>query len=283
MFNPLSLISGRFLSRHWHILLSFLVTLGVVVGFPVVAGAFSWADLILQGVQVIQVSNISDRQEVALGKQINDQLVSSGQIKLYDNSDINQYVQQIGQRLVPVSDRPKIPYTFQVVDDNSVNAFATMGGFVYVHRGLLKEADNEAQVASVLAHEMGHIAARHSVKKMRQALIAQGAAAAAGVDNNTAVKVGLDLAIQRPTSRGYEFEADQRGLKTIGRSGYAESGMVDFMKKLLKQPSPPTFLSDHPATADRVIALQNNLDPAKANGDGLDNSSYQNLISSKLN
>jgi predicted Zn-dependent protease len=155
-----------------------------------------------------------------------------------------------------------------------------MGGFVYVHTGLLKEADNEAQLASVIAHEMGHIAARHAVKKMRENLVAQGVAQAAGVDRNILVNAGVQLAIQRPKSRQFEFEADQRGLKTIGRSGYAESGMVDFMKKLLKQGSPPTFLSDHPATGDRVTALQNALDPSKANGEGLDNDSYKSLISS---
>ncbi len=275
MSSFFSLISRRFRRRLLYPLVSLMVAFGVSVGSPQPSQAVPWLDLMIRGVQVIQLSNISNNQEVQLGKQINQQL-SSSQIQIYGNSEVNRYVDQIGQRLAANSTRPNIPYTFQVVKDDSVNAFATMGGFVYVNTGLLKTSDNEAQLASVIGHEIGHIANRHSVEQMRQRAIAGGVAAAAGLDRNTAVNIGVDLAIQRPTSRQDEFEADQSGLTTLSRAGYAPSAMVAFMEKLLKAPSVPSFLSEHPATSDRIAALKRAIDPARANvGDGLDSVSYK--------
>jgi len=260
--------------RRWvYPLLSVAIALGLCLGQPLVARAISWGDLILRGIQVVQLSNLSDQQEVQLGQQINQEVTQS--VRLYRDPVVTQYVKDIGQRLAAKSERPKIPYTFQVVDDRSVNAFATMGGFVYVHTGLLKLADNEAQLASVMGHEIGHIVARHSVKQMKETAIASGVAGAAGLDNSTAVKIGVELALRRPHSRRAEFEADQLGLKTLGRAGYAESAMVAFMSKLLTQSSPPTFLSTHPATADRIARLRQSVDPALVKGDGLDSVSYR--------
>ncbi|MFB2771184.1 M48 family metalloprotease [Pelatocladus sp. BLCC-F211] len=122
-----------------------------------------------------------------------------------------------------------------------------MGGYVYVTTGLLKAADNEAQLASVIAHEIGHIASRHAIEQMRETAIARGVATAAGLERSTAVQIGVDLALQRPNSREDEFEADRKGLRTLGRAGYAESAMIAFMQKLLQKRSLPTFLSTHPA------------------------------------
>ncbi len=191
MFNLLFL---RYRRRWFYPLLSLVVALGISVGSPRISQAIPWSDLILRGVQVIQLSNISDKEEVQLGKQINQQLLSS-EFQLYRNPDVNRYVEQIGQRLVPWSDRPNIPYTFQVVENDSVNAFATMGGFVYVTTGLLKTADNEAQLAGVIGHEIGHIASRHSVEQMRETAIAGGVASVAGLDRNVAVNIGVELAL----------------------------------------------------------------------------------------
>lgn len=275
--NFLSIKTRRWHRRWFYGLLSLVMALTVCVA-PLPSQGISWFDLIRQGAQVIQLSNISDQQEVQLGKQINQQIVGS-QFQLERNPEITGYVNQIGQRLAANSARPNIPYTFQVVKDNSINAFATMGGFVYVHSGLLKAADNEAQLASVLGHEIGHITARHAVHQMREQAIASGLATAVGLNSNKAVQIGVDLAIQRPTSREHEFEADQRGLRTLGRTGYPQSAMIAFMQKLLKAPSPPTFLSDHPATADRIVALKRSIDPAREHlSTGLDSAAYKAKI-----
>lgn len=257
-----------------------LVSFSLILTTPQPGHAVSIFELLLRGVQIIQLSTISDRQEVALGKQINDQLVSSD-VKLYNDRAINNYVNEIGQSLVPYSDRPDIPYTFQVVDSDQVNAFATMGGYVYVTTGLMKAADNEAQLASVIGHEIGHIASRHSLEQMREMAVAQGVISAAGIDQNAAVNIGVELALRRPNSRQDEFEADQRGLSTLQQAGYAPKGMVDFMQKLLNQGSLPTFLSTHPAVSDRIAALNRAIDPATATaGTGLDSAAYRSRIGS---
>jgi len=276
--NPLSFFYRQANRRWLYPLLSAVMALFIWVGLPQPGQAIPWLDLILRGVQVIQMSNVSDRQEVQIGRSINQQLVTR-EIRLYRNPQITRYVNEIGQRLASSSDRPDIPYTFQVVNDKSVNAFATMGGFVYIHTGLLKAADNEAQLAGVLAHEIGHIASRHALEQMRQTAIARGVAAAAGLDRNLAVQIGVDLALRRPNSRKDEFEADQKGLETLTNAGYAPAGMVGFMEKLLRARSVPNFLSTHPGTQDRINALERVIDPATANvGEGLDELAYKRNI-----
>ena len=279
MINFLASVSVRMRRRWFYGFLSLLVAVGLVVGTPQPSPALPLMDLLFRGIQLVQLSNLSDTQEVALGARINDQLVHQ-QLKLYTNHAVTDYVSQVGQKLVPYSDRPNIPYVFQVVEQKDVNAFATMGGYVYVTTGLLKTADNEAQLASVLGHEMGHIAARHAVQQMRQQALQGGLATAAGVDRNAAVNIGVELAINRPNSRQHELEADQKGLATLKRAGYAPGAMVAFMKKLLNQGgSTPTFLSTHPATSDRIAALQQDINPATANsGSGLDTAYYRSKI-----
>ncbi|MGF1496489.1 MAG: M48 family metallopeptidase [Elainellaceae cyanobacterium] len=268
------------LRRRWvYGLISMTVAVGLVIGTPSASPAIPWVDLIFRGIQVIQLSSLSDRQEVQLGGQINEQLVG-GQFELYRDRAITDYINRIGQRLVPTSTRPDIPYTFQVVRDDSINAFATMGGYVYVTTGLLRAADNEAQVASVLGHEIGHIAGRHAVEQMRQMAIAQGVMTAAGVDQSALVNIGVELVLRRPNSREDEREADMLGLDNLVQAGYAPSAMVAFMEKLLRQGSPPSFLSTHPSVGSRIEALNDEIDPASANiGDGLNNEAYQSRIS----
>ncbi|MBW4648967.1 MAG: M48 family metalloprotease [Kastovskya adunca ATA6-11-RM4] len=265
--------------RSWlYPLLSVMMAILIVVSAPQASYARSWLDLIFRGVQIIQLSNVGDRQEVQIGQQINQQLVSN-RVRLYRNPEINRYVNNIGQQLAKQSSRPNIPYTFQVVADDSINAFATMGGFVYVNTGLMAAADNEAQLASVMAHEIGHITERHALKQARQSAVASGVAAAAGLDRNTLVQIGVDLALRRPNSREDELEADREGLKMLRGAGYAPSAMVEFMEKLLQKRSVPTFLSTHPATSDRIGTLQRQIPSTEANtGDGLDEAAYKRQI-----
>ena len=274
MFKHFWLTIRRTCGRGIYLFLSLIVAAGISVVSPEPIQAFSLPELIFRGIQVIQLSNLSDRQEVAIGRQINQQLAGR-EFKIYRDRATTVYIDRIGQRLAEESDRPNIPYTFQVVDDDNINAFATMGGFVYVNKGLMTAADNEAQLASVIGHEIGHISARHAIKQMRQMAIASGVASAAGLDGSRAVQIGVELALRRPHSRQAEYEADQLGLQTMGRSGYAQSGMVDFMKKLLNKPSPPSILSTHPATSDRIAAISQAIDPDLASGEGLNNAAYK--------
>lgn len=274
-----SFLNFRRLHRRWgYGFISVLIACSLILTTPHPSQAISVFDLLLRGVQLIQLSTLSDRQEVNLGKQINDKLVTED-LQLYSDQNVNNYINEIGQGLVPYSDRPNIPYVFQVVEDSKINAFATMGGYVYVTTGLIKAADNEAQLASVIGHEIGHIASHHALEQMRETALAQGIMSVAGLDRNTAVNIGVELALRRPHSRKDEFEADQKGLVTLERAGYAPRAMVDFMQKLLNQASLPTFLSTHPAVSDRIRALNQAIDPASANnGSGLDAAAYRSKV-----
>ena len=258
-------------------LISVIVVLSVCLSTALPSKAIDLLPLLFQGVQIFNLSNISDRQEVNLGQQMNQQLQQ--EVKISDNSELNDYINEVGRRLAANSDRPNIPYTFQVVEDSAVNAFATTGGFIYVNTGLLKAADNEAELASVLAHEMGHIEGKHLIKQIRQQAITSGVATLAGLDKNKAVGIGVQLALNLPRSRKDEFDADKRGLANITRTGYAQSAMVSFMKKLQGSSSVPAFLSTHPGASDRVISLQRQINNQPSNqNNGLDNLAYQSKI-----
>ncbi|MEA5616301.1 M48 family metallopeptidase [Cronbergia sp. UHCC 0137] len=262
--------------RRWfYPLISVAVALSLCLSAPLPGRAIELLPLLFQGAQILKISNISDRDEVRLGKQMNQQLQRQ-EVRIYRNSSINSYVEQIGRRLAANSDRRNIPYTFQVVEDDAVNAFATMGGYVYINTGLLKIADNEAEVASVIAHEMGHIEGKHALNQLRQSAIASGVATLTGVDQNKLVGLGVELVLKRPRSRKDEYDADTRGLRTLTKTGYAPSAMVSFMKKLLNNSSVPTVLSTHPGTSDRILSLQRQIQASPNYGNyGLDSSAYQ--------
>lgn len=251
--------------RRWsYPLISLSVALGISLGTPKIAYSQSVFELLFRGAQIVQLYNISDKEEVALGKQINEQLIGQ-QFQLYNDESANRYVDRIGQRLARNSTRPDLPYTFQVVQDKNINAFATAGGFVYVTTGLLNAVDNEAQLAAVIAHEIGHIAERHTIDQMQQTAIAQGVATAAGVDSSTLVQIGVELALNRPRSREAEYEADRLAVQNLARTNYPQVAMINFLEKLRSQSSPPTFLSTHPATGDRIARLQKIIDSPQAN------------------
>ncbi len=226
----------------------------------------------------IQVSTISDQEEVELGRQIN-QLVLSQQYQLYNNRQVQQYVDQVGQRLVAASDSRDIPYTFQVVSSNEVNAFATPGGFVYVTTGLLQEADNEAQLASVLAHEIAHINERHSVQALRRAVLAQGIAETAGVETSALAQVGYQVAFELPRSRDFEYDADAAGLQILQAAGYPPQAFVNFLEQLMDSSAQPDFLRTHPTGDSRIREIRSQYSSsASAPRQGTSTSTYQEAI-----
>lgn len=255
-----------------------MLTMGIVaIGQPQIVRAADWIQILMQGVQYLEISNLSDAQESSLGSQTDRALQSK--VKFYRNPAVVNYIDRIGQRLARHSTRPNIKYTFQVIDDNSINAFATMGGYVYVNTGLIRAADNEAQLAGVIGHEIGHIAGRHSIQHIKQSALAQGLSSIAGVDRDTIVQIGVQVALTLPNSRQDEYDADRRGLTTMIQTGYAPTAMPEFMKKLATGNSAPAFLSSHPAASERVTNLHKLIPAAYKNRtEGLNASSYkQNL------
>ncbi len=269
----------QWLRRRWLYSCIGALTVGIVtVGQPQVGQAADWIQILMQGAQIIQLSNVSDAQEAGLGADTNRALLND-KVRIYQNQAVNSYVDRIGQRLARNSARPNIKYTFQVVEDDGINAFATMGGYVYVNTGLLKAADNEAQLAGVMGHEIGHITGRHALQHLKDATIAQGISSIAGVDRNQMAQIAAQLVFTLPNSRKDEYDADRRGLNTMIQSGYAPTAMPEFMKKLSRGNSAPEFLSSHPAVNERVTNLQRMIPAAYRNRtDGLNASSYkQNL------
>jgi beta-barrel assembly-enhancing protease len=231
----------------------------VTVLTPQAGHAISLFELLIRGAQIYEASNISDEKEMAYGAQINQGIVQ--QVRIHPSRELNAYVNNIGQQLARNSSRPNIRYTFQVVQDDAINAFATMGGYVYVNSGLIKAADNEAQLAGVIGHEIGHITGRHVIEQFKQSLIAQGISSLAGLSQSQIAQLGVELALTRPNSREHEYDADRRGMENIIKTGYSPVGMPDFMKKLIGSSNTPTFLSTHPAPADRVTRLQQMIPP----------------------
>ena len=213
--------------------IALVVATGLVIATPQPSKAdLNLFDLIFNGIQYIQLSNLSAGQEVDLGRQTDRALKRQGVRVLNPDLPVSRYVNEIGQRLAASSDRNNIPYTFQVVADNSINAFATSGGFVYINTGVVRAAENESELAGVLAHEIGHIVGRHSVNRMREITLANGIVGALGVSQDDLVNIGVQLALFLPNSRSAEYEADELGFFNMGRAGYDQRGLIAFMENL---------------------------------------------------
>lgn len=184
------------------------------------------------------------------------------QAKFVDDPIITEYVNRVGQNIVLHSDA-KVPFTIKVIDSDEVNAFALPGGFFYVNKGLLLAADNEAELAGVMAHEIAHVAARHAVENQAKASLLEYAALGASIFlggipgmiyQNTA-GIGL-LGIFMKFSRGAEEEADKLGVQYMYAAGYDPGAMATMFEKLeAKNKKKPGFISrafaTHPAPPDR--------------------------------
>ena len=286
LLNLISL-TNLSLQHYWKFAIaSFMSLLLAVTLNPFIADALDLSDLfriLPSAIQIFQLSNIGDNEEVALGQQIDRQIQQ--EVRLSRDRAANTLVRRLGQILVPTSDRPNIPYTFRVVDDNNLNAFATMGGFVYINTGTIAAADNVAQLASVIGHEMGHISGRHALEQMKQTAIARGIATIVGVGDDRLVGIGVDLALRLPNSREAEFDADRRGLLNITKSGFAASAMPAFMRKLASSSNggAPAFLSSHPGTGDRITALNQTIQANNLNSSGgLNDGEYQRIWRSRF-
>jgi uncharacterized membrane protein YgcG len=204
--------------------------------------------------------------DIALGKQLSQEVEKSA--KLIDDPVVVEYVNRVGQNLVRNSDA-KVPFTIKVIDSDVVNAFALPGGFFYVNSGLILHADEESELAGVMAHEIAHVCARHGTRQETKSTIVQLASIPAMIFipyswAGYAIYQGMNFAIPLTFlkfSRADEAEADYLGLQYMYKAGYDPNSFVSFFEKVQadekKQPGTiPKVFSTHPPTPDRIEAIQ---------------------------
>jgi beta-barrel assembly-enhancing protease len=213
--------------------------------------------------KVAHKSIISEEKEIAIGKQYSVEIERSA--KMLTDPVINEYVNRVAQNVARNSDL-KIPLTVKVIDDPSINAFALPGGFLYVNTGLLQAADEEDQVAGVMAHEIAHVAARHWASQMTKMTFAQFAmlplifvpmSYPVYMGVMEAYMQGVPLAFLK-FNRGAEAEADYLGIQYMYKAGYDPNSYVAFFGKVMDEErrmpgSMPQVFMDHPPTGDRII------------------------------
>ncbi len=213
--------------------------------------------------RVAHRSIISQEKEIAFGKEYATEIEHSA--KLLKDPVINEYVNRVAQNLARNSDLT-IPLTVRVIDSPEINAFALPGGFLFVNTGLLLAADEEDQVAGVIAHEIAHVAARHWASQMTKMTIAQYAmlplifvpmSAAVYYGVIEAYMNGVPLAFLK-FNRSLEAEADYLGIQYMYKAGYDPNSYVAFFGKIIEQDrrspgSIPSVFASHPPTPDRIV------------------------------
>lgn len=216
-------------------------------------------------------NTFNDEEEMAMGKKA--ALETDKQLPILDSQVLTAYLNSLGQKIAAASRRPQLQYSFKIVDTSTVNAFSLPGGYIYVHRGLLDFVVNESELAGVLAHEVGHVVAYHSMNDVaRRALVDQGMyqLQKAGLLNDQQVVDMIQryggpilLFADRKFSREEESEADMLGIYNAIRAGYDPQGLISSLARLSKYTGNPTLvealLMNHPLPAERVIALRTEL------------------------
>jgi len=206
------------------------------------------------------VNFYSIEKEIGMGKQMAQEV--ERQSKIVEDPIIAEYVNRVGQNLVRNSDA-KVPFTIKVIDAEDINAFALPGGFFFVQTGVLMNADNEAELAGVMAHEIAHVAARHGTKQATRGQIVQyGTLPLIFMGGMTGYAIYQGMGILVPLgflkfTRGFEAEADMLGLEYIYKAGYDPGAFVEFFEKVQSQEKrkPGTMsklFSSHPPTDDRI-------------------------------
>jgi predicted Zn-dependent protease len=208
-------------------------------------------------------------KQVAMGRQYS-QMVEHG-AKMVSDPEVTEYINRLGQNLVRNSDA-KVPFTIKVIDTDDINAFALPGGFFYVNSGLILAADNEAELAGVMAHEIGHVAACHVAREQTRGNIVNLASIplifvpggwAVYEGAQVALGIGVPLTFMK-FSRNFEAEADFLGMEYMYKAGYDPQSFISFFEKIEAQEKkkPGTLakaFASHPMTPDRVASAQNEM------------------------
>ncbi len=230
--------------------------------------------------------NPSQEEEIALGRQIAGNLL--GAAPLVKDTTLQKYVNSVGRWVASQSERPDLPWRFGVIESEDINAFAAPGGYIMITKGLYRKLTNEAQLAGVLGHEVGHVVKKHQLKVLqKQQLLSMGAGFLSNKyakDNqlvSKAIGTGAEISA-RSLDKSAEYEADRLGLSYATRAGYEPYGLPEVLQTIgqtNKSDNSVTLLfKTHPHPDDRLVALGDaigsKLDNVK-NGKTLENRFYQ--------
>ncbi len=217
---------------------------------------------------------ITEQQEIDMGRAYHKEILKNS--KIIENKELNKYYVELGEKIAKSSHRPDLDWKFTIIDDPTFNAFATPGGYVYFYRGLLAHFNSEAELAGVLSHEIAHITARHAVRGMSTAQVTNliiGLAASrvpGGSISNSGFNL-LNVIVNKGYSRKYESEADDIAKEYLGRNGYNQNAMANFLEtmksaddlenEIAKKEGRPVsagyhgIFSTHPSTENRIEAM----------------------------
>jgi len=210
-----------------------------------------------------QLSLMSEGQEIQMGQAADPDIVAS--MGLVPDESLQVYVQELGMELASQSERPGLPWTFRVLDDPLINAFALPGGYIYVTRGIMAHFESEAELAGVLGHEIGHVTARHSVNQISKQQFAQiglgvGMILKPELQEYAWIASASMQLLFLKFGRDDEHQADELGVRYMGRVGYDPaqlSGVMAMLGQVTREGGggPPEWLSTHPNPANREAAI----------------------------
>lgn len=219
---------------------------------------------------VTAAKGIDEKEEIEIGREVAGRML--GAAPLVNDSNLQAYVNRVGRWVASQSERPDLPWRFGVLDNSDVNAFAAPGGVVLITRGLYEILDNEAQLASVLGHEIGHIVQRHHITVMQKSAALSAGAKLVQRDNRSAflnnlIGTGAEI-FARGLDKSAEFEADQIGIVLAARAGYSPYGLIEVLHKLAARGSSDASLAllfeTHPTSGERLTQLGEALEPRVA-------------------
>lgn len=222
-----------------------------------------------------QLSLVSESQEIAMGREYDPQVVA--EMGLYPDPELQEYVSELGMEMARASERPDLPWTFRVLDDPLVNAFAVPGGFVYITRGILAHMDSEAELAGILGHEIGHVTARHSVNQMSRQQLAQLGLGVGMIlrpelqQFGDLAGAGLGLLFLK-YGRDDEYQSDDLGIRYMRQAGYNPRELASVFRTLGALSGegeggrPPEWASTHPFPENREDRVLSAVSQAEAQG-----------------
>jgi len=227
-------------------------------------------------------ADISEEEEYYIGRAVAALILT--QYKAYDNQVLNDYINQVGNAVALYSERPEVyaGYHFMVLDSEEVNALAAPSGFIFITKGLLKRCRNEEMLSSILAHEVGHVAAKHglqSIKKSRliEAFQLIGTKAVQKYGSEELAKLTsvfenvlgdiVEKLIERGYDRKFEYEADELSVETAVRTGYNPNGLMNFLQTMVEDSegqSSKGWFKTHPSAKDRLNRVNKNITSLKS-------------------